>query len=71
MLPSHAVWCLQLIAGDDVLPSASQDLDTIDEAAEAAAVESVSHQPNEYEVQRQRNIERNRQMLADLKRKSL
>lgn len=67
----HAVWCLQLIAGDEVLLSASQDLDTIDEAAEAAAAESLSHQPNEYEVQRQRNIERNKQILADLKTKSV
>ncbi|KAL3135513.1 hypothetical protein ABBQ38_005993 [Trebouxia sp. C0009 RCD-2024] len=61
----------KLVAGDDVLPSASQDLDNIDEAAEAAAAESTVHQPNEYESQRQRNIERNKQMLADLKQKSL
>lgn len=61
---------LQLIAGDDMLPSGSQDLDNIEEAAEAAAVESTAHQPNEYEIQRQRNIDRNKQMLADLKQKS-
>ena len=62
---------LQLIAGDDVLPSASQDLDTVEDAAGAAAAESAAHQPNEYEIQRQRNIDRNKQMLADLKQKSL
>lgn len=62
---------LQLVAGDDVLPFASQDLDNIDEAAKAAAAESTVHQPNEYESQRQRNIERNKQMLANLKQKSL
>ncbi len=62
---------VQLIAGDDVMPSASQDLDSVDVAAAAAAVETVSHEPNEYETQRQRNIERNRQMLLDLKRKDL
>jgi len=28
-------------------------------------------QPNDYEIQRQRNIDRNKQMLSDLKRKSL
>ena len=61
---------LQLIAGDDMLPSASQDLDSIEEAAEAAAVESTTHQPNEYEIQRQQNIERNKQMLANLKQNS-
>lgn len=62
---------LQLIAGDDVLPSASQDLDNLEDAAQAAATESTVHQPNEYEIQRQRNIERNTQMLADLKQKSM
>ena len=62
---------MQLTAGDDMLPSASQDLDNIEEAAEAAAAESTAHQPNEYEIQRQQNIERNKQMLADLKQKSL
>ncbi|KAL3158682.1 hypothetical protein ABBQ32_011424 [Trebouxia sp. C0010 RCD-2024] len=61
----------KLVAGDDVLPFASQDLDNIDEAAKAAAAESTVHQPNEYESQRQRNIERNKQMLANLKQKSL
>ena len=61
---------LQLIAGDDVEPTASQDLD-LEESASAAAAEAVQHEPNEYEVQRQRNIERNKQMLLDLKRNEL
>lgn len=60
----------KLIAGDDVEPTASQDLD-LEESASAAAAEAVQHEPNEYEVQRQRNIERNKQMLLDLKRKEL
>ena len=62
---------VQLIAGDDVELTVSQDLDNVDAAAQAAAAETVQMQPNDYEVQRQRNIDRNRQMLADLKRKSL
>ena len=62
---------MQLIAGDDVELTVSQDLDSVDVAAQAAAAETVQMQPNDYEVQRQRNIDRNRQMLADLKRKSL
>ena len=53
-----------------MLPLGSHDLDNIEEAAEAAAAESTVYQPNEYEIQRQRNIERNKQMLADLKQKS-
>lgn len=62
---------MQLIAGDDVELTVSQDLDNVDAAAQAAAAETVQTQPNDYEIQRQRNIDRNRQMLADLKRKSL
>ena len=54
-----------------MLPSASQDFDNVEAAAEAAAAESTAHQPNEYEIQRQQNIQRNKQMLADLKQKSL
>ena len=62
---------VQLIAGDDFEPTASQNLEDVDAAAEAAAEETVPLQPNDYEIQRQRNIDRNKQMLADLKRKSL
>lgn len=61
----------KLIAGDDFEPTASQNLEDVDAAAEAAAEETVPLQPNDYEIQRQRNIDRNKQMLADLKRKSL
>ncbi|DBB02002.1 hypothetical protein WJX77_007509 [Trebouxia sp. C0004] len=61
----------KLIAGDDFEPTASQSLEDVDAAAQAAVEEAVPLQPNDYEIQRQRNIDRNKQMLADLKRKSL
>ena len=51
---------LQLVAGDDVL---SQDMETEETMAEPPA---GPIEPNEYEVRRQQNIERNRQMLASL-----
>ena len=62
---------MQLIAGDDFEPTAPRSLEDVDAAAEAAAEEAAPLQPNDYEIQRQRNIDRNKQMLADLKRKSL
>lgn len=62
---------MQLIAGDDFEPTAFQNLGYVEAAAQAAATEAVPLQPNDYEVQRQRNIDRNKQMLADLKRNSL
>ena len=62
---------MQLIAGDDFEPTASQNLEAAEAAAQAAAEEAGLLQPNDYEIQRQRNIDRNKQMLADLKRKSL
>ncbi|DBA66785.1 hypothetical protein WJX79_010198 [Trebouxia sp. C0005] len=61
----------KLIAGDDFEPTAFQNLGYVEAAAQAAATEAVPLQPNDYEVQRQRNIDRNKQMLADLKRNSL
>ena len=62
---------MQLIAGDDFEPTASQNLEDAEAAAQAAAEEAGPLQPNDYEIQRQRNIDRNKQMLADLKGKSL
>ncbi len=62
---------MQLIAGDDFEPTASQNLEDAEAAAQAAAEEAGLLQPNDYEIQRQCNIDRNKQMLADLKRKSL
>ena len=62
VLPFTLFLHVQLIAGDDILPTASQDLDSQD-----AAPGPSEHVPNQYEVQRQRNIERNKQMLLGLK----
>ena len=59
---------VQLIAQDGTDVLASQHLE---DGSQDADADAVLNQPNEYEIQRQQNIERNRQMLADLKRKSM